>query len=341
MEVPAPLARYRRDVDAFLRSFLDREGCPELYRMARYHMGWENEAGGPAENVGKGLRPALLLLACEAAGGDWRRAVPAAGAVELVHNFSLIHDDIQDRDRERHGRPTVWAVWGEAQAINAGDALLALARLALLRLHDEGLPPPTVVGAARALDRGTLEMVEGQVMDLAFEGAEAIALGDYQIMISKKTGALFGCSLEIGALAAGCEGAAAETLGRAGRLLGCAFQIRDDMLGIWGAESRTGKEAAADIRRRKKSLPVVYALNSGDETAAECVARAYRKPEMSDDDVSMVLRALDSIGAQAYCTRLAEEQAAKAVALLDDPALAGVNTAELKDTARFLLERDY
>jgi len=341
MEVPAALARYRRDVDAFLRSFLDREECPQLYRMARYHLGWEDEAGRPVEKTGKGIRPGLLLLACEAAGGDWRRALPAAGAVELVHNFSLIHDDIQDRDRERHGRPTVWSVWGEAQAINAGDALLALARLALLRLHDEGLPPSTVVEAARALDQGTLEMVEGQVMDLAFEGADRIAQDEYMTMVSRKTGALFDCSLVIGSLAGGCEMPAAEALGRAGRLLGSAFQIRDDMLGIWGAESRTGKEPAADIRRRKKSLPVVYALNSGDEAVVECVEAAYRKPVLSDEDISMVLRALDSIGAQGYCAGIAEELAAQAMALLDDPLLGGMNTAEIRDTAGFLLERDY
>ena len=135
--MPPALARHGRDVEAFLRPLLDRPGAPLLYRMARYHLGWEDENGNPSDAGGKGLRAGLCLLACEASGGDWNAALPAAAAVELVHSFSLVHDDIQDRDRERHHRPAVWTVWGEAQAINAGDALLALARLAL---DDSALP---------------------------------------------------------------------------------------------------------------------------------------------------------------------------------------------------------
>ncbi len=341
MQVPAPLARYRRDVDVFLKSLLDRDSCGRLTRMTRYHMGWEDEDGRPAENAGKGLRPSLLLLACEAVRGDWRRAIPAAAAVELVHNFSLVHDDIQDRDTERHHRPTVWSVWGEAQAINAGDALLALARLALLRLHEEGIPSASVLQAARALDGRTLEMVEGQVMDLAFEDAPQVGLEEYLSMIEKKTGALFACSFEIGALVGGCEAEMVETLGRAGLLLGQAFQIRDDMLGIWGAETRTGKEPAADIRRRKKSLPIVYALNIGDETAVECIGRVYDKRGMSDADVSAALRALDAINAQGYCASQAQQQKAAALALLDGLPLAEDRAVELRETAEFLLERDF
>lgn len=341
MQVPAPLARYRRDVDAFLKSFLDRDSCGRLTRMTRYHMGWEDEDGRPAENAGKGLRPSLLLLACEAVGGDWRRAIPAAAAVELVHNFSLIHDDIQDCDTERHHRPTVWSVWGEAQAINAGDALLALARLALLRLHEEGVPSAAVLQAARALDERTLEMVEGQVMDLAFEGAGHVGLDEYLSMIEKKTGALFACSFEIGALVGGCEAETAEMLGRAGLLLGRAFQIRDDMLGIWGAETRTGKEPAADIRRRKKSLPIVYALNSGDQTVIECIGQAYDKGGRSDADVPAALRALDAINAQGYCAGQAQQQKAAALDLLAGLPLDEGRAAELMETAEFLLERDF
>jgi geranylgeranyl diphosphate synthase type I len=157
VDVPLALTRHRRDVEAFLRTLLDRPGAPLLYRMARYHLGWEDERGDPSDAGGKGLRGGLCLLACEAAGGDWKAAIPAAAAVELVHSFSLVHDDIQDRDLKRHDRGTVWAVWGEAQAINAGDALLALARLALA---DQALSSDTLVRAARGLDEATLEMVE-------------------------------------------------------------------------------------------------------------------------------------------------------------------------------------
>lgn len=341
MQVPAPLARYRRDVDAFLKSFLQRDFLPQLTRMTRYHMGWEDAQGQPADNAGKGLRPSLLLLACEAVGGDWRRAVPAAAALELVHNFSLIHDDIQDRDTERHHRPTVWSIWGEAQAINAGDALLALARLALLRLHDEGLPPQTTLQAARMLDERTLEVVEGQVMDLAFERASDVGLDDYMAMIGKKTGALFDGSLAVGALVGGGHPHAVQTFGRAGRLLGMAFQVRDDMLGIWGAETRTGKRPAADIRRRKKSLPIVYALNSGDHAAADCIGRAYAADDPGEEDVSMVLRSLDAINAQGFCAAQAEKHKTEALELMAGLPLDEVRAAEFRETAEFLLERDF
>ena len=140
MQTAPPLARYRREVDQYLRSLISAQDPPLLYRMARYHLGWEDADGGPLQAEGKGLRPYLCLLTCEALGGARKTALPAAAAIELVHNFSLIHDDIQDRDAERHHRPTVWSVWGDAQAINAGDALLALARLALFRLEDAGSP---------------------------------------------------------------------------------------------------------------------------------------------------------------------------------------------------------
>ncbi|HET9477683.1 MAG TPA: polyprenyl synthetase family protein [Dehalococcoidia bacterium] len=341
MQVPEALARYRRDVDAFLKSFLQRDSLVQLTRMTRYHMGWEDEQGRPADNAGKGLRPSLLLLACESVGGDWRRGIPAAAALELVHNFSLIHDDIQDRDTERHHRPTVWSIWGEAQAINAGDALLALARLALLRLHDEGLPPETTLQAARLLDERTLEMVEGQVMDLEFEQAREVSLDDYIMMIGKKTGALFDGSLAVGALVGGGDPRTAQTLGQAGRLLGMAFQVRDDMLGIWGAETRTGKRPAADIRRRKKSLPIVYALNSGDHAAVECITRAYGARDPCDEDVSMVLRSLDSINAQGYCASQAEKRKAEALDLIAALPLHEARVAEFRETAEFLLERDF
>ena len=341
MQVPAPLARYRRDVDAFLKSFLQRDSFGQLTRMTRYHMGWEDEQGQGADKTGKGLRPSLLLLACEAVGGDWRRAVPAAAAVELVHNFSLVHDDIQDGDLERHHRPTVWSIWGQAQAINAGDALLAMARLALLRLHDEGLPPGTTLAAARLLDEKTLQMVEGQVMDLAFEQTREVGMDDYLAMIGKKTGALFDCSLAVGALVGGSDPRTAQKLGEAGGRLGLAFQVRDDMLGIWGAETRTGKRPAADIRRRKKSLPIVYVLNSGDHAAAECVSQAYEADDLSEEDVSMVLRSLDAVNAQGYCAAQAQNQKAEALDLLSTLPLDAARLAELRETADFLLERDF
>ena len=336
MELPPALARHRRDVEPFLRSLLDRPGAPLLYRMARYHLGWEDEHGEPADAPGKGVRPALCLLACEAAGGDRQAAVPAAAAVELVHAFSLIHDDIQDRDGERHHRPAVWTVWGEAQAINAGDALLALAHLALGELQDYGLSSDSVLQAVRRLDEATLEMVEGQVLDLQMEDREDADVREYLEMVSRKTGALFGCALELGALAARAAPEVRAAFGRLGATLGVAFQMRDDILGAWGDEAKTGKPAGADILRRKKSLPIVLAFELAEGGEADRLRGLCERR-----DVAGVLAAFEGLGVRAKCEELAAEKAAEAASMLASLELAPAAGAELREAARFLLEREF
>lgn len=335
------LTRHKRALDDFLRAHLGGRHPPALDRMIRYHLGWQEADGSPAQAGGKALRPALCLLACEAAGAGPARAIPAAAAIELVHNFSLVHDDIQDRDEKRHHRPTVWSVWGDAQAINAGDALLALARLAILRCVETGVSAETTLEAARLLDERTLEMVEGQVMDLEFEGTADVRLPAYLSMIEKKTGALFDCALRMGGLIAGATPQSTERLGRCGRLLGLTFQIRDDMLGIWGAEDRTGKEAAADVRRRKKSLPVVFALSHSDESVRTEVRRVYRQQVVTGEGVTAVLAALERAGAQQYCAGLASEKKDEALNELHAAGLSGAAADDLRQAAEFLLERDY
>jgi len=323
------MLRSSGEIESFLRSVLQGPMPQPLQRMLCYHMGWEEADGRPSSQGGKALRPNLCLLACEAAGGNVRRALPAAAAVELVHNFSLIHDDIQDRDRERRHRPTVWSIWGEAQAINAGDALLTLARLAMARLADDGVPPEITIEAARLLDERTLEMVEGQVLDIAFEGAADVSVDGYLEMIEKKTGALFDCSLALGALVAGASSETVETLGGCGRRAGAAYQIGDDVRGIWGAEERTGKEQGADIRRRKKSLPMVYAFAEASPPVLEGLKSVYSKAELSDEDVAAVTRTLERLGARSYCERLAQAKGAQAISVLEDlgPAAAQLREA--------------
>ncbi len=319
-----------------LRGLVDRPEPGDLYRMLRYHLGWEDAEGRPAQSSGKRLRPALCLLACEAAGGEAVHAVPAASAVELVHNFSLVHDDVQDGDRLRHGRDTVWAVWGEPQAINAGDALLALAQLSLT-----AIAPESLAVASRLLDELTLEMVEGQVMDLAFEEQTDVSLDAYLAMISRKTGALFEAALALGAVAAGASAENVAALGRCGRHLGLAFQVRDDMLGIWGDVDRTGKPVAADIHRRKKSLPIVFALDraAGDELG--WLREVYGAGEPSAGDVAFVAGLLDSLGAQAYCQDEADRHRTAALSELAAADLDERAAAEIREVADFLLERDF
>ena len=341
MQSVPPVTRHRREFNEYLRSLIDDQQPSLLSRMIRYHLGWEDAEGQPQDAGGKGLRPTLCLLACEAAGGEWQRALPAAAAVELVHNFSLIHDDIQDRDTERHHRPTVWSIWGEAQAINAGDALLALARPVVLRLADEGVPAATVMEAASVLDESTLEMVAGQTLDIAFEEKSDVDLPAYLQMVRQKSGALFSSALRLGVLAADGDWELAERLGRVGRTLGTAFQVRDDMLGVWGDESKTGKAAGADVSRRKKSLPVVYALSEGKAGVREGLRAIYEKPVLDVEDVTQVRQRLDEVGARGYCERQATELKGNAIAELGRLDLVPGPREEIVQMAEFLLEREF
>jgi geranylgeranyl diphosphate synthase type I len=341
LQTAPPLARYRRELEQYLRSLVSAQQPPELYRMVRYHLGWEDSEGRPGDAGGKALRSSLCLLTCEAAGGDHWQALPAAAAVELVHSFSLVHDDIQDGDAERHHRPAVWKLWGEAQAINAGDAILALAHLAVLKLAEEGVPETAVIKAARVLSERTLEIVEGQTLDIAFEERLDVDLPAYIEMIERKSGALFDCALHLGALVAGADASLVRRLGKIGRSLGTAFQIRDDMLGVWGDESVTGKPRGADIRRRKKSLPVVYALNETKGALRDEFRGMYAKPELTDADVALIVRDLEETGARDYCARIASERKDAALAELDQLGLRPGPANELKEAAEFLLEREF
>jgi len=243
---------------------------------------------------------------------------------------------VQDGDRLRHGRDTVWAVWGEPQAINAGDALLALAHLSLTEVAQD-----SIAAASRLLDELTLEMVEGQVMDIAFEIQPDVSLDDYLAMISRKTGALFDAALALGAVAAGASGEKVTALGRCGRQLGLAFQVRDDILGIWGDVDRTGKPVAADIRRHKKSLPIVFALDRTEADDLERLQKVYGAGEPSAGDVSFVVGLLDSLGVQAYCQDEADKHRTAALSELDAAGLDERAAGEIREVADFLLERDF
>jgi geranylgeranyl diphosphate synthase type I len=342
---PSILACYQADFDAYLRDALPlppKGRPPLLYHMMRYHLGWEDAQGRPTESSGgKALRPSLCFWACEALGGDRRMGLPAAAALELTHNFSLVHDDIQDGDRERRHRPTVWAVWGQGQAINAGDSLLMLSRLVLLRLADAGLEPAAVVRACRILDEACLAMIEGQCLDLEFEERAQVSLDEYLVMIEKKSGALFGAALHLGALAAGADEALGERFGRAGRLLGAAFQVRDDLLGVWGRPDVTGKPQAADIRRRKKTLPLLYAQSAASTDDRQALARIYDRRTLDDDDVRQVIGILERAGAYDYCGTMARQRLDEALAELAGTAITPAAYRDLREVADFLLEREF
>jgi geranylgeranyl diphosphate synthase type I len=241
-----------------------------LRLIVGYHFGlWDKSGARTAADSGKAIRPALVLASARLAGGEPRDAVRAAAAVELVHNFTLLHDDVMDRDLVRRNRPTVWAEFGVPDAILAGDLLQAVA----FRLLAES--GPAAAAAVGRLVACMVDLCEGQHQDCAFERRFDVGLDECAAMSEAKTGALLGCCCALGALAAGADQQTAERLDRWGRCIGRAFQLVDDVLGIWGDPARTGKPAYSDLAARKKSLPVVAALNSGTD-AGLALAGIYR-----------------------------------------------------------------
>ncbi len=307
-------------IEAEMRSVLNNneDAVAAHYGMLRYHMGWAN-ARFDAElaPAGKRLRPIFCLLACAELGGDVEKAVPAAAALELLHNFSLIHDDIEDGDEQRRHRPTLWKLWGVPQAINAGDGLFAMAFAAIQGLYDRGLSAEATLAALRVFTQMTVALTEGQHLDMLFEQRGTVSVADYLRMIQGKTGALVGASVAIGAIAGGAEAAQSEALWRYGQAVGLAFQVQDDILGIWGDPAETGKAAGNDLLRRKKSLPILYTLDH--------VAVGPRFAALMDDagfgpsDLDAALALLDEAGARAY----AEAQ----VQRLHDNAMAALHEA--------------
>ncbi|MET7450954.1 family 2 encapsulin nanocompartment cargo protein polyprenyl transferase [Streptomyces sp. NPDC005574] len=309
-EAVAILESARTCVDPELRAALDM--LPgSMRRVALYHFGWERADGTPAAgNAGKAIRPALVLTAAAALGGPAARsaALRAAAAVELVHNFTLLHDDVMDRDTTRRHRPTVWTVFGDADAILTGDALQALA-LGLLAED----PHPASSAAAARLTACVMELCEGQHTDTAMEGRAPgeVTLGEVLTMAEAKTGALLGCACAMGALYAGAAPEDVEAMDAFGRQAGLAFQLIDDVIGIWGDPGRTGKPAGADLVARKKSLPVVAALSSGTPAAAE-LAELYRLP-YREGDLERTVLAVERAGGRDWAQVQAADRMARAM----------------------------
>ncbi len=316
------------------------------YGMMHYHMGWTDDLFRPAEiPAGKRIRPLLCLLACDAVGGDPAGAIPAAAAVEILHNFSLVHDDIEDGDETRRHRPTLWALWGVPQAINAGDGMFALAHAALLRAwggFKTDAAPPSFERNSRVLE--TLEsfaetcisLTEGQHLDLSYEGREVVTVAEYLRMIEGKTAALIAGSVTLGALFGGAEAGTAESLGRFGRNIGLAFQIQDDILGIWGDPDATGKAAGNDILRRKKSLPLLYGLES--EAVGEKMMSLWRDGT-SEEMLPEALRLLDSIDARSWSEEQARNCHRKGMQALNEALGEETGSSLLLKLANRLLQR--
>jgi geranylgeranyl diphosphate synthase type I len=262
--------------------------------LIREHFG----LGDPAAKRGKRLRPRILLAVAESEGADGAPALGAAAALELLHNFSLIHDDIEDGDEMRHGRPTLWARHGIPAALVAGNAMSALAYITLID-GSASLPPCTVLQMERCLQKAHFRMCEGQSFDIGFETATFVTFEEYVRMIEGKTAALLRAACELGALAAGNDAERAAAYGRVGRAYGLAFQVRDDVLGTWGRTEETGKPSGADIRRRKWSFPVTWALSGPPSAERTVVADAYATiGALGDEHANRVISALERLGAR-------------------------------------------
>lgn len=329
----------RQAVNAEMKAVLQAtDETPNLfYGMMHYHMGWRDEQLQPADvHAGKQIRPVMCLLACQAAGGDWQQAVPAAAAIELLHNFSLIHDDIEDASPTRRGRQTLWTIWGTEQAINAGDAMFALAHLAMNRLVNRGVAAETAVTALRRFDETCLGLTQGQHADMDFEQREVVTVDEYLAMITGKTAVLVSLCTELGALIAGADPQTVEHYAQFGRNLGLAFQVIDDILGIWGDEAVIGKSASTDILTKKKTLPVLYGLNHNG-----ALRQLYAQEQTDEAFVQQAIQVLNTTGARDYAIERATYYSENALQHLEEAAPTGPAYTALNQLSAMLLQRDF
>ena len=332
----ATLRRVRGLLEPDLRESVERLPAP-MRRIAGYHFGWWDELGTPASaDTGKAIRPVLVVLSAEAVGSTAERVRRAAVAVELVHNFSLLHDDVIDGDATRRHRPTGWSVFGVPTAILAGDALLTLAFGVLA--ED---PSPATATAVRRLCTALLQVVDGQTEDVAFEHRTDVLLTECMAMAAGKTGALMGCACALGSLLADAEPYRVEHLRRFGEHLGLAFQLVDDLLGIWGDPGVTGKPILSDLRSRKKSLPVVAALTAGTKASSE-LARLYHRAEpLEESDLCVAATLVEQAGGREWAEAEAQRQLDTALSCLQAADPDERAAEQLVAVAHLITRRDY
>jgi geranylgeranyl diphosphate synthase type I len=338
--VPPLFLRYQQEISLALRQAVakaseaaiiaDASAFGSYYGQMHYHLGWVNAHFLPVQShPGKLLRPTLLLLAYEVAraqGGtrectahSLQRALPAAAAIELIHNFTLIHDDIEDADTERRHRTTLWKIWGIPKAINTGDGMAFVAHLALWDVLNEGVEGALAVRLGQVLDRTLLTVTEGQYLDLTFEKRPSVSEQQYGDMIGRKTAALMSGAAEMGALLGSRDEAIIGSLRRFGWALGMAFQVRDDMLGVWGSTQELGKTAAGDIYRRKKSLPIIHALQTSDKEGQKVLREIYQQEApVTAAQVEHVFTMFARTETRAYCQQFLAQQCQQARHALQD-----------------------
>jgi geranylgeranyl diphosphate synthase type I len=334
---PDVIARARDLVTPALRAAVGRLEDEHMRLIASYQLGWVDAQGQPVPggSGGKAIRPTLAVLSAEAGGGSSADGVAPAVAVELVHNFSLLHDDIMDRDLERRHRPTGWVVFGEGQTILAGTAMLAAAVDSLVRVGRSGQH-----GVPCLLD-ATQKLISGQSLDLRFEGRLDLGLEDVLQMEAGKTAALLACSASIGAIVAGASTEIVDGLASYGHDLGMAFQLVDDILGVTGDPAVTGKSSSSDVRAGKCSAPIVAALSAGSAASRQLAELLAAGPPSSEVDVTLATKLIEEAGGLDWAAREAETRLARAIGRLDELAIAPQPAAELIALARYIVERDH
>ena len=330
--LPRPVTTAADLVQPAMRRAVDTLN-PSIRNVVSYHLGWVDQAGNPTtKGGGKALRPALALLSAQAAGGTAEQGVPGAVAVQFVHDFSLLHDDVMDGDVERRHRPTAWKLFGVPAAILAGDALLTLAV--------EVLQPAASPAATDAVTLAVQDLIAGQSKDLEFERRRDVTLHECVDMANGKTSALMRCAASIGAILAGASAERVDLLARFGMHLGLAFQLVDDLLGICGAPEVTGKAVLADLKVRKKSLPVVAALTSGTAAGDELAARYLVEGVPDDEELPEFARLIEQAGGLAWAEAEADRQVRAAGECVDAVGAPSDIREALWQITHFVTERD-
>jgi len=314
--------------------FASRRGF--LFDVLRYHLGWVDQRGR-LENTSRRLHfpPTLALASCEALSGDFHTALPAASAIELVYNFTVVHADVQVGSPDPQERPSIWWVWGPAQAINAGDGLHALGRITVMRLSQQGVPPPRVLQGVAALDQACLTLCEGQYMDLNFQDQLMVTSADFYEMLRRKAGALPGCAAQLGALAASADDAVCSRFHELGSRLGMAWQIAQDIADLWG-QGGDGM-TVSNVLNKKKSLPLIHVLETASPSTKRELGTIYMKRVLEPQDVSRIVDLLEQAGARQYAEGKARELVQQGIGVLAEIDLAPQGVELFQQVAGMML----
>jgi geranylgeranyl diphosphate synthase type I len=340
MSFKMTLKEYRRnllpEIDDGLRKAINltnEEGQEDLFKMLNHHMGWVDENSTQSIS-GKRIRPLILLITTSSLGAEWSMALNAAVSIELVHNFSLIHDDIQDRSELRRGRPTIWSIWGIPQAINTGDTLFALAQIKMLELAHY-IEDDLALKASKILLEASYRLTQGQHLDIAYEDRSEMKIDTYWKMIGFKTAELIAAATEIGSVCGKANNDQIRLYREFGYNLGMAFQITDDYLGIWGDRVSTGKSVRSDLMAGKKSLPIIYGIEKGGN-----FAKKWNQGRITSEDVPGLVKELDNEGAKEFTLLEARKYTIKATEALDAVNPEPNAGSALRELTTELLERD-